>query len=120
MHYILDTHILIWWLYDDKRLSAKYKNIIENPKNFIYISIASLWEIEIKRNLNKIEIYEKYIDIIKELDFNILNINIEHIKYLSKLANIHKDPFDRILISQAIVEDFILLTNDKKIEAYFK
>jgi len=118
MKYILDTHILLWWLGDHKSLSQKHRLIIANPKNIVFVSAVSIWEIEIKRGLGKIS--APFIDssIIAESQFLELPITANHALYLKNLPNYHNDPFDRLLICQSKVEKAILLTEDEDIKKY--
>ena len=118
MNCLLDTHIFIWWLYDDPKLPQRHREIITDGENLIYISVASLWEIEIKRALGNLVLDPDYFDLIETEGFNILNIEKKHIKELRNLPGLHKDPFDRILIAQSMAENLVLLTVDKKIFQY--
>ena len=118
MKYILDTHILLWWLNDDKKLDSNKKKIIANPNNLIFISAVNIWEIEIKKALGKLVIPESYIKTCIETQFTELPITISHISYLAKLDNHHSDPFDRLLICQSIAENCILITEDKILKSY--
>lgn len=116
--YLLDTHILIWWLYDVPQLNVSMRNIIANENNDIIVSVASVWEIEIKRNLGKLVIDENYFNAIEENGFTLLPIFASHTLAIRTLPDIHKDPFDRILIAQAKCEQLILLTQDSIIPRY--
>ena len=102
MKYIIDTHTFLWYGGNDKRLSDTSKNIIENPQNQIFISIASLWEIAIKNSIGKLEIAIPYREIITEIDksdFVILPITFADTIIVNKLPWKHKDPFDRIILA---------------------
>ena len=118
MNYLLDTHIFIWWLYDDPKLPHKYREMIIDIHNEIFVSVASFWEIEIKRALGNLTIDPEYIDTVEAEGFLTLNIETKHIKTLRNLPAGHKDPFDRILMAQSMAENLILLTVDKKILQY--
>jgi PIN domain nuclease of toxin-antitoxin system len=121
MDLILDTHVLIWFLDGDEKLSKKAKNAIENSKNSKYISIATIWELAIKKSLNKIDFkngFENFLKLIDENGFEILPISIESIIKLSNLEFIHRDPFDRILVAQCKSENMILITKDELILKY--
>lgn len=126
MDYLLDTHILIWFLFNDERLSKEAKDIIENEKNRIYFSTINLWEIQIKKNL-----YPNFINkSIKDIAVDIVDNGIEpipffprHVYSLDTLKirnkNIkHKDPFDKALIAQAKENKMILLTHDSVLKYY--
>ena len=121
MKYLLDTHAFLWFLQNDDRLPVQIRTIIENNKD-IYISIVSLWEIAIKLSIKKLLLTNRTIEDMfyacREKDFSILNITSEHVKSILDLPFIHRDPFDRMLIAQAKVEDMILLTCDQYMPQY--
>ena len=105
---LLDTHTFLWFLNGDIQLSEKSRLIIEDTKNLKFISIASIWEISIKLSLGKLHLDFKLGELKNEIlknNFEILPLDFEHIIHLSTLPNFHKDPFVRIIISQAIVEN---------------
>jgi PIN domain nuclease of toxin-antitoxin system len=121
MNYILDTHTIIWFLNDDDQISKTADNIImlQDSKNFV--SIVSLWELAIKMSLNKFRFdggFSAFLKLIHENGFEILPLKYEHIQGLFKLPFIHKDPFDRLLISTSITENMPLITSDKNIHQY--
>ena len=118
MNYLLDTHIFLWWLDDNKRLSSRHKQIISSGTNRILLSVATLWEIEIKRAIGKLSIDKKFVSIYQSLGFEELKIGSKHIEQLSNLEPHHKDPFDRILIAQAKTENAVVLTVDKNFKNY--
>ena len=121
MNILLDTQILIWIAEEDKRLTKNIKEIIFDNKSVLHLSIASLLEIAIKTNLGKLKLSKDFDIFIDELELsliNILKIELSHIKHLRNLENHHRDPFDRIIISQNIVEGFHLITSDNKFVDY--
>lgn len=121
MNILLDTHALIWFANNDKKLPKKVYNTIIEKDTFTFISVASIWEISIKLQLNKLELkytVEQLISFIENNNIQIVNISIEHVRVLDKLPSIHKDPFDRILIAQTIAENFTLITSDENINKY--
>jgi PIN domain nuclease of toxin-antitoxin system len=121
MNFLLDTHALLWLFDDDDRLSANAKETIADPDNRILISIASLWEIAIKMSLSKLALdipLEQLFDECEKLDINILNISKRHLLFLKKLPFVHRDPFDRLIICQAIVENCTLVSADKAFLQY--
>ena len=121
MNLLIDTHVLLWYLIDDSQLSVSSIRKIENPSNNIYASIASLWEIAIKINIGKLDLHIPFKKLQKEVlnnNFTILPIEFTHTVQLSKLEPIHRDPFDRILISQALVENFTIISKDTTFSAY--
>ena len=118
MRYLLDTHILLQWLADDKKLEDSKKEIIANPNNIIFVSAANIWAIEIKRKLGKLKMPNKLNKIIDDNDFVELPININHIAKLKELDDYHSDPFDRLLVAQCLAEKCALLTSNKTIKKY--
>jgi PIN domain nuclease of toxin-antitoxin system len=113
MDLILDTHTFIWFVNDDKNLTTKARGAIENPSNFSYISIASLWEMAIKISLGKLEIrypFEEILTQIYENGFEILPITFEHTLVISELPFYHRDPFDRLIVTQAMIEGMTIIT----------
>ena len=122
MKFLLDTHTFLWAISDSSLLSKKALLNIENPENEIFLSSASAWEIFIKHSLGKLDLKKDPENLIQEEmqigNYKSLEIKINHIFRLKKLPQIHKDPFDRILICQANVEDLIIITNDPLIKKY--
>ncbi len=118
MRYLLDTNIFLWSLNADRKLKTSIREIIENPHNEIYISVVSGWEISIKHRSGKLPLKTTLEECFEKSDFSILNINLSHIMQLNKLPTYHKDPFDRILIAQAKVENLTLITSDQKFQKY--
>ncbi len=119
MNYLLDTHILIWWLENNKKLSPQFRSIIANPNNTIFVSIATYWEIAIKLSLGKIRLKVSLDKFIEKSDTQTLGIETKHLFSLLKLPPLHHDPFERILVSQAQCQKLTLLSADPKITAYF-
>ncbi len=120
MRILLDTHILLWSLADSKELSKKARKFISESDN-VFISVASLWEIAIKTSLGKLEIgveADELNQIIIDSGFEILTINADHIAPLHSLPSHHRDPFDRLLIAQSIVEPLRLITHDQQLSLY--
>jgi len=119
MKLLLDTHVLLWWLNDDAKLSENARRFIRNPDNDIYVSHVSLWEIQIKIMTGKLNAnVETLIQQLSENNFQQFPIHTNHILALAKLPPHHQDPFDRMLVSQAINEPLHLITHDKKISLY--
>jgi PIN domain nuclease of toxin-antitoxin system len=122
MKYLLDTHAFLWFVADDNRLSSKAKSIIQDSNNEIFFSAASAWEMAIKSKLGRLKLggnLESFIiEQLTENSFGPLSITISHSLYTEKLPQIHKDPFDRIMISQSNVENMVLITRDKEIREY--
>ena len=118
--YLLDTHTLLWFLRDSPQLSKKALEII-TTENKVYVSIASLWEIAMKKSIGKLEFehsIEKIAELCHEKDILILQIQPKYFDKIIKLPNIHNDPFDRLIISQAIIENLVIITKDTIIPKY--
>lgn len=118
MQLLLDTHALIWWLSNDSTLSAKAKEAIADSDNIVFVSAASAWEIAIKKSLGKLQAPDDLTVQINEKRFKPLAISIDHALIVEKLPLHHQDPFDRILIAQAMYENSIVITRDRKFELY--
>ena len=111
----------MWLILGDNKLSENAKNEIENPKNIHYLSIVSLWEIGIKVKLGKLEIlkpFEKIIEDVNKNGINILSINFNHLVESMNLELHHRDPFDRLIISQSKAENMILISKDEVFDKY--
>lgn len=118
MNILLDTHIYLWWLEDSTQLSKKARHFINEAK-CTYISAASIWEIAIKIGTGKLQgDLNKIISSINKNNFIELPIRFSHISSLVELPDIHRDPFDRMLIAQAISEPLKLITADKTLAVY--
>jgi len=121
---LLDTHSLIWFALDDPRLSPKARALIEDPENKVAISMATLWEVAIKVSIGKLPLNRPYEDFVAEcLEtqlFSLLPIEPPHTSFLASMLfqTGHKDPFDRLLIAQAIVEEIPIISVDAAFDAY--
>jgi len=120
--FLLDTHVLLWWLFDDPKLSKRARTAIASPESRVYASSVSGWEISIKHHLGKLP---HVANLVKELPmhlrrerFEILPISLEHAIAAGALDGKHKDPFDRMLISQARCQQLTLISNDKVFKSY--
>lgn len=123
MNFLMDTHTLIWVMEDHRSLSAKARKAIQDTSNDIFISAVNLWEISLKTSINKLSIKGVELsdlpEIIRKMDFYFFSLNEEDASSFYLLeANYHKDPFDRMLIWQAIRNNFVLITKDKIIKKY--
>lgn len=118
MRILLDTHIYLWWLADSTKLSLPARNIIHGATE-VYISSASIWEAGIKIGIGKLEAnLDELIDNIQASGFIELPITAKHAKQATQLPDIHRDPFDRMLVAQALCEPLRLLTADNQIVRY--
>ena len=115
--YLIDTHILLWWLFDDPKLDDTCRKIISNPDHRIFVSSVSAWEIATKYRIGKLpeakEIVEQYSQILHQARFIELNITSAHALRAGNLPIAHRDPFDRMIMAQAELEILPLITYDK-------
>lgn len=121
MRLLLDTHIALWAIADSPELSAEARRLILTPKNEIYVSAASIWEISIKHGLGRGKMPisgSEAAEFFAQAGYLTLDITAEHAVLVENLPAHHADPFDRILIAQALYEPMHLLTHDKTIAAY--
>ncbi len=119
--YLLDTNALLYFLYDSEKLSQKASDIIYHNDEKISVSIVSMWEIAIKSSIGKLEIKSSISKIAKTCEkeqFDILSIKPFHLDEIGRLPMIHGDPFDRLIISQAIAENMVIITKDGTIPLY--
>jgi len=118
---LLDTHALLWFVGGDSRLSGKARRAIENSAHQSFISMASCWEMAVKISLKKLDLgetLETFIDQRLDEGFQILPVEINHITPLVTLPFHHRDPFDRILICQAVMEKMPICTSDPNFSSY--
>lgn len=122
MRVLLDTHAFLWFVLNDPQLRASAKALIEVPTNDILISPASYWEIAIKVGRKKLDLFASYDDFMRRgivgNDFEILPIEPRHASLLTTLTLHHKDPFDRLLVAQALVEGIPLVSCDPALDVY--
>lgn len=117
MRLLLDTNALLWLLGDDKRLSQSARRSLEKSQE-IMISEASLWEISIKISIGKLNPTPGLHDTIRDLGFRRLNLSDNNLRTYETLPLIHRDPFDRMLVAQAITEKAVLVSNDTSLKNY--
>ena len=122
MRYLLDTNALLWFLAGDEKLSGRAQQLIDNPSNEKFLSIVSLWEIAIKTGLGKLDLDKPFEQVFPErLDFNrirILDIRVDSLVKLTTLPFHHRDPFDRLIIAQGLVENLPIISVDTIFDAY--
>lgn len=121
MKLLLDTHTLIWWVSDPTKLSSKALALCHDPANTLSLSVVSVWEIQIKRQIGKLKLISPLVDLIAIQQRNrleVLSIRLEHVLALDNLPLHHKDPFDRLLIAQATFEDAVLVSRDAVFAQY--
>jgi PIN domain nuclease of toxin-antitoxin system len=115
---LLDTHIYLWWLADAAQLAADARIAIANPRNFVFVSAASIIEIAIKQANGKLRASEPPEAMLEACRFRELPLTIAHAAALRGLPPVHKDPFDRLLAAQALVEGMTLVTRDPVLKQY--
>lgn len=120
MKYLVDTHVFIWWLEGNEKLKNSIRKIIEDKENQVLVSVVSGIETSIKSKSRKLKLKTTLKRMFKIAGLEILNVNLNHVLELDKLSlhKGHNDPFDRILIAQAKVENLTLVTSDPKIWKY--
>lgn len=118
MKLLMDTHALLWALSQPKRLSDPTRRKIEDPDNMVLVSAVSAWEIEIKRALGKLTAPPDLSEQLQGARFTELPLQIRHVRTLRALPRLHRDPFDRMLVAQALTDDLVLVTGDTQIQAY--
>jgi PIN domain nuclease of toxin-antitoxin system len=120
--FIADTHAFIWFITDAAQLSPKSKLLLESPESERVLSVASIWEIAIKTSLGKLSFkrpLEQFLPEQTRLNyFQTLNISAEHALRVASLPLLHRDPFDRLIVAQALVEGLPILSNDRVLDAY--
>lgn len=118
MKLLLDTHAYLWWLSDPGRLAAEARVAVANPRNFVFVSAASIIEIAIKQANGKLKMSEPPEAMLEPCRFRELPLKIAHASALRDLPPVHKDPFDRLLAAQAKVEGMTLVSRDTVLSGY--
>ncbi len=118
MKYLIDTHIFIWIFSEPEKIKRKVKAILDDPDVILLVSPMTFYEIQLKKQLGKLVFEPELKDIIDREYFQVLNISGDHTLATIDLPLLHRDPFDRILIAQAIVEKVPMITGDKEIMMY--
>jgi PIN domain nuclease of toxin-antitoxin system len=115
---LLDTHVLLWWLADDSSLGEEARAGISDPSSPVFVSAASVWEVSIKQALGKLEAPSDLLRQIELNRFEPLSMTVSHAYTAGALPRHHDDPFDRMLVAQAMKEDLVLLTGDPRMSRY--
>lgn len=116
MSLLLDTHVLLWWV-EMRKISTEAFTAIADPDNIVYVSAASIWEISIKRANGKLRVDDAIFDVRSD-DFEPLPITHADARMAGSLPDHHRDPFDRMLVAQALTHDLLLVTRDSRMEPY--
>jgi PIN domain nuclease of toxin-antitoxin system len=121
MRLLVDTHLLLWAAAQSRRLPSEARRLLEDPANDVYFSAASLWEIVVKAALRRSD-FKVNVALLRpalaEMGFEELAVTGAHAERLASLPRVHKDPFDRMLVSQSLAEPLVLLTNDRVLAGY--
>jgi PIN domain nuclease of toxin-antitoxin system len=121
LNLLLDTHVALWAITDNPKLSPKAREIIQSAKTVVWVSVASVWEIAIKHSLAREDMPVSSRDAVRyfsESGYRFLAIDAEHAVAVEELPTHHQDPFDRILVAQALVEPMRLMTHDPLVAQY--
>ena len=119
MRLLLDTHALLWWLSDDVRLGQAARDLIAEPSNDVLTSVVSLWEVQVKVRAGKLD--ADLADMLREIEaeaFVLLPVAPAHLLRLGTLPMHHRDPFDHLLMAQALVEDAVFVSDDRHVPRY--
>ena len=114
---LLDTHTFLWWRSAQSRLGADARHVIAEAET-VYVSMASAWEVAIKISIGKLKLDSRFEDGVSESGFRPLPIAFRHLDRLTTLPFLHRDPFDRMLIAQALADGLTIVTDDRQIGGY--
>ena len=117
MKLLLDTHVVLWWRLDSRRLRRPVRQRIATA-DVVWVSAASGWEVAIKQGLGKLSLADSFLSMIEDSDFDELPVTLRHAERVAELPPHHADPFDRMLIAQAAVEHATIVTHDPQFERY--
>lgn len=122
MTFLLDTHTFLWFIDGSPKLSLYARSLIEAPANTRLVSVGSLWEMAIKRALRKLELKMSFLELVEQEIYGngmqLLSIEPPHLDWLARLHFHHRDPFDRLLVAQSLVEGIPLVSYDSAFDAY--
>jgi PIN domain nuclease of toxin-antitoxin system len=118
MNLLLDTHALLWWLADAAELGSNAREAIRDPSRVVHFSAVNVWEVVIKRALGKLTVPRQFPRVLNEQPFERLAMTVDHAFKVGELPMHHRDPFDRLLIAQCLVEGLTLVTHDGDIAKY--
>lgn len=116
--YLLDTHVVLWWLDDASVLKEQAREIISTPTNPVFVSAAAVWEMAIKKALGRLDMPSNLLEVLAHEKMEVLAIDAQHALAVADLPMIHPDPFDRMQIAQAKLEGLTLITRDGRIGQY--
>lgn len=117
VRYLLDSHVFLW-LDDPAQLTAKVQAALADPATVLHLSVASIWELTLKRTAGKLHFTGSFAAAAENYRIVLVPIRAEHVAKTEGLPRIHKDPFDHLLVAQALVEDLVLVTRDEVLARY--
>lgn len=118
MNLLLDAHAVLWWLSDDPALSDEARAAIADPENTVFLSAVVVWEIRIKQSIGKLDLPNDFGVVLNRQPFTELPVTVDHAHTIAELPAVHRDPFDRMLVAQAMVEHMAIVTRDESIADY--
>lgn len=118
MRLLVDTHAALWLLGEDERLSPRADRLLTDTSNEVLLSAAVVWEVAIKRSLGKLDAPDGFASLLLEAGAAPLAIGVDHAEAVRSLPWHHRDPFDRLLVAQAALEDAVLVSSDERLRAY--
>ncbi|WP_428151763.1 type II toxin-antitoxin system VapC family toxin [Brevundimonas sp.] len=122
MRLLLDTHTLLWWLTDDSRLGREAHAALKSGENTIYVSAVSAYEVALKHGMGKLpeatRLAREFIEEVEAAGFEPLSLSVREAQVAGRMENAHRDPFDRMLIAQAILRDLTLVSNEKLFDSF--
>lgn len=118
MNFLIDTHIVLWWLYNDSLLSRKEYEAIGDHNNSVFVSSISAWELSLKKNLGKLDVPDDFLEALSYSNFTPLALTVAHGGIAGALPLHHRDPFDRMIIAQAQSENLTVITHDRYFSRY--
>lgn len=118
MRFLLDTHVVLWWLSDSPLLPQSARKLISDPAHTVFVSAVSLWEIRLKESLGKLRVPSDFDQCLGRESFEELPVTAAQTRHLVLLPWHHRDPFDRMLVAQAKEENLVLVTADEQVAAY--
>jgi PIN domain nuclease of toxin-antitoxin system len=118
MNFLLDTHVLLWWLDNPNLISETARLAIGDSDNRVFVSAATAWEIAIKKTLGKLDAPDDLKKVLRKCRFSLLSITVEHALAVRNLPLFHNDPFDRMLVAQTMFEGLTIVTRDSDILRY--
>ncbi|UYV12388.1 MAG: type II toxin-antitoxin system VapC family toxin [Phycisphaera sp.] len=116
--FLLDTHALLWWLSDPEKLSGEARTALTDGQNSVYVSSAAGWEMAIKKRLGRLDYPANLAEVLDKDHIAVLPITLPHALAVSDLPMHHQDPFDRMMLAQAMIEGLVLVTRDDDIRKY--